>query len=109
MAGVEYFSPIKGLHGKLCKHDDVIFKRLSSSGKNFTSKVCTVSGKPASELQLAARDKFSKASDKMKSIWSSDEQLAPYKRDYEQGRKSKSFKYHTFRGYLFARMMKEID
>lgn len=103
MAKVKPMALIESMTGKICQDSDIHFVRRN--GKVFTAKLCKPHTGPKTEAQLATAARFKAASEQVAAIMA-NKSGAEYK-DLEAAFKNQD-KYSTLRGYLFARIWKEL-
>ena len=96
MSQVKYETPFKAFRGKICKHTDIIYKKMGNTA--FTSQICNPRTKPFSAEELARQDKFKTAATTVRTILADATQRAAA----EAGFKAQS-KYTTLYGFVFAR------
>ena len=95
MSKISLEAPFTGFRGKVCKHTQIIYKKLRQT--NFTSQICNPRTKPFTEAELARKAKFKQAA-AVKLILNDDTQRATAEAEF----KAQS-KYQTLYGYLHAR------
>ena len=93
MSKVNLEAPFQSFQGKICKHTDIIYKKMY--GKSFTSKICNPYTGDPSAAQADLRTKFKNAWTAVQNI--SAEQRATYLAEFK-----KQTKYKTLNGYIFA-------
>ena len=96
MSKISLEAPFTGFRGKVCKHTQIIYKKLRQT--NFTSQICNPRTKPFTEAELARQAKFKQAAAAVKLILNDDTQRATAEAEF----KAQS-KYQTLYGYLHAR------
>lgn len=92
--------PFKDFHGKICRHDRIIFKKVN--GTRYTSVVCNPYKGAPSEAQQEQRDKMRTAVANIKKLNSTE--LAAYQTAF----KAQS-KYKTLRGYMVAQEILKLQ
>jgi len=90
------------MHGKACKHDDLIMCKHGLSGKNYTSKVCNprTSGPTAGEL--TQRNIFKQASDYAKNTMLNSAKRTAAENRYKAAKEAGTTKYLTLRTFLMG-------
>ena len=93
--------PVKELHGKICKHSDVIFGKNGLTGKLYTSRICNPSTEVTAK-QLQHRQMFTNASNYAKRLMAdTTKRQAAEVRWAQNG----ATRYKTLRTYLIGEFM----
>lgn len=96
MSKVSYEAPFRAFRGKICKHTQIIYKKMRQT--NFTSQICNPRTKPYTAEELARQNKFKQAAAAVKTILADATQRATAEAEF----KAQS-KYQTLYGYTLAR------
>ncbi len=56
MSKIKLEAPFKAFRGKICKHSDIIYKKMKQT--QYTSQICNPRTKPFSAEELARQTKF---------------------------------------------------
>ena len=108
MAKVNFYEPIKSVQGKICTHDDVIYKVFGPTGRQYTSKICNPFRGEPTAAQVAQKAKFKQTVERVLEIMRDIDMLEPYRTAWASHLKSGSVRYKTLRGYIFAQVMKSL-
>ena len=92
--------PFKDLRGKICKHSQIIFKKVYDT--QYTSQICNPYTGDPSEAQKTQRAKFRQARENALAL--SEEENAAYMASFKKQRE-----YHSFLGYKIAMEMKKLS
>lgn len=95
MSKIKLEAPFRAFRGKICKHSDIIYKKLRQT--NYTSQICNPRTKPYSAGEIARQTKFKNAVTQAKTILADATQRATYEDGFAQ-----QDKYQTLRGYIIA-------
>ena len=95
MSQIKLEAPFMGFRGKICKHSNIIYKKLRQT--QFTSQICNPRTKPYSEAELARQSRFRTAAAATKTALADPTTRATYEADF----KAQS-KYQTLYGYVLA-------
>lgn len=95
MSRVKYETPFKAFRGKICKHSDIIYKKMGDT--EFTSQICNPRTKPFTAEELARQQKFKTAAINTKTVMTDPDKLAAYTEAF-----IKQKKYRYLRPYIFA-------
>jgi len=102
MSKIKLEAPFMGFRGKICKHSNIIYKKLLQT--NFTSQICNPRTKPFSEAELARQTKFRQATAAVKAVHADTEQRATAESEF-----SAQSKYQSLYGYLLAREYAKLN
>ena len=97
MATVNYTNPIEDVHGKLAKHDKVIFRTRNGIRHAYVVKN-PYEGKP-SDKQTAARSSFRDLTQRVKAIYADPAQLALWQQRFNDLISSRAYQ-KQLRQYL---------
>ena len=100
MSKIKLEAPFRAFRGKICKHSDIIFKKMGST--IFTSQICNPRTSDFSAEELARQSKFTQIAQQVKTIMADPEQRAPYEQAFKM-----QTKYTQLRGYIFAQLYAE--
>lgn len=100
MSSVQLETPFVKFKGKICKHSQIIFKKVFDT--NYTSQLCNPYKGPASSAQQAQRDKFKQARANALSL--SEAENAAYLKEFK-----KQTVYKSFNGYKIAMEMRKLS
>ena len=92
MSKISLEAPFNGFRGKICKHTQIIYKKMRQT--QFTSQICNPRTKAYSADELARQSKFAAATAAVKAL--TTEQKAVYAEAFAGQRK-----YTTMFGYCF--------
>ncbi len=95
MSKIKLEAPFRAFRGKICKHSDIIYKKLRQT--NYTSQICNPRTKPFTTAEVARHTKFKNAVMQANTILADPTQRATYQDAFE-----KQNKYSTLRGYVIA-------
>ena len=95
MSQIKLEAPFKSFRGKICKHSDIIYKKIRQT--NYTSQICNPRTKPYTAAEIARQEKFKTASAAARAILADADQRATAEADF----KAQS-KYQTLLGFLIA-------
>lgn len=95
MSQVKYEAPFTEFRGKICKHTQIIYKKMRQT--SFTSQICNPRTKPFSADELARQQKFKQASAATKAILADATKRATAEAEF-----SAQTKYQTLWGYIWA-------
>jgi hypothetical protein len=84
-----------GFRGKICKHSNIIYKKLRQT--QFTSQICNPRTKPYSAAELARQSKFRTAAAATKTALADPTTRATYEAEFKAQNK-----YTTLYGYILA-------
>ena len=59
MSQIKLEAPFRAFRGKICKHSDIIYKKLRQT--NYTSQICNPRTKPFTAAETARQTKFKTA------------------------------------------------
>lgn len=96
MSKIKLEAPFRAFRGKICKHSDIIFKKVRQT--TFTSQICNPRTKPFSEAELARQAKFKSAAAAAKAAMANPTTRATYELEF-----SVQDKYQTLYGYILAK------
>ena len=99
MASYDVEVPFKEFRGKICRHSQIIYKKMY--GKRFTSAICNPNVSAPTEAQTAQRNKMRNAVANLKKLSSAE--VAAYQTAF----KAQST-YRTLRGYMIAQEMLKL-
>ncbi len=91
--------PFRDFRGKICRHSQIIYKKMY--GKRFTSAICNPNVSAPTEAQTAQRNKMRNAVASVKQLTQAE--IAAYQTAF----KAQST-YRTLRGYMIAREMLKL-
>ena len=91
--------PFRDFRGKICRHSQIIYKKMY--GKRFTSAICNPNVSAQTEAQTAQRNKMRNAVASVKQLTQAE--IAAYQTAF----KAQST-YRTLRGYMIAREMLKL-
>ncbi len=97
MSKIKLEAPFRAFRGKICKHSDIIYKKMGET--QFTSQICNPRTKPYSAAEIARQVKFKNIQQQVDAILQDNELLEPYAVAF-----SKQTKYTRLRGYIFAEL-----
>lgn len=97
MSKIKLEAPFRAFRGKICKHTDIIYKKMGNT--SFTSQICNPRTKPFSAAELARQAKFKQIAQQVKTIMADSEQRAVYEAAF-----ASQNKYSQLRGYIFAQL-----
>lgn len=92
--------PFKDFHGKICRHDRIIFKKVN--GTRYTSVICNPYKGAPTEAQQEQRNKMRTAVANLKKLSSAE--IAAYQTAFKVQRS-----YRTLRGYMIAQEMQKLS
>lgn len=101
MSKIKLEAPFRAFRGKICKHSDIIYKKMKDT--NYTSQICNPRTKPFSAEELARQTKFTTITQQVATIMADPTQRAAYETAF-----LKQSKYTTLRGYIFAQEYKKL-
>lgn len=96
MSKLKLEAPFVAFRGKICKHSNIIYKRLGQT--NYTSQICNPRTKPFSSAELARQSKFAQAVAAANIVLADTTQRAEAEAEFRA-----QSKYTTLRGYVIAR------
>ena len=102
MSKIKLEAPFMGFRGKICKHSNIIYKKLRQT--NFTSQICNPRTKPFSEAELARQTKFRQATAAVKAVYADAGQRATAESEF-----AAQSKYQSLYGYLLAREYAKLN
>ena len=98
MSKIKLEAPFLGFRGKICKHSNIIFKKMEDT--QFTSQICHPRTKPYSEAELARQNKFGTATAAAKTAMADPTTRAAYEAEFQQQTKyRKLFRFIVAREY----------
>ena len=97
MSKIKLEAPFKAFRGKICKHSDIIYKKMKDT--NYTSQICNPRTKPFSAAELARQVNFKTAVTQAGTILADAAQRATYETAFKA-----QTKYQTLRGYIIAQV-----
>ena len=97
MSQIKLEAPFKAFRGKICKHSDIIYKKMGDL--QFTSQICNPRTTPYSAAEIARQTKFTTVVAQVDNIMTDNTLLAPYAEAFH-----KQTKYKRLRGYIFAEL-----
>lgn len=100
MASYDVEVPFKEFRGKICRHSQIIYKKMY--GKKFTSAICNPNMSAPTEAQTAQRNKMRTAVANLKKLSSAE--MAAYQTAFKAQRS-----YKTLRGYMIAQEMQKLS
>lgn len=98
MSKISLEAPFMGFRGKICKHSNIIFKKMEDT--QFTSQICHPRTKPYSEAELARQNKFGTATAAAKTAMADPTTRAAYEAEFKnQTKYRKLFRFIVAREY----------
>ena len=95
MSKINLEAPFMGFRGKICKHSNIIFKKVRQT--NYTSQICNPRTKPYSEAELARQAKFRSAAAAAKAAMADPTTRATYEAEFKE-----QDTYHQLYNYILA-------
>lgn len=92
--------PFQEFRGKICRHSQIIYKKMY--GKRYTSAICNPNVSAPTEAQTAQRNKMRNAIANLKKLSSAE--IAAYQTAFKAQRS-----YRTLRGYMIAQEMQKLS
>ena len=102
MSKIKLEAPFTGFRGKICKHSNIIYKKLRQT--QFTSQICNPRTKPYSEAELARQSKFRTAAAATKTALADATTRATYEAEFMAQNK-----YQTLYGYVLAQEYAKLN
>ncbi len=90
-------APFKAFRGKICKHSDIIYKKMKQT--QYTSQICNPRTKPFSAEELSRQTKFTTVTQQVATIMADPTLRATYETAFKAQNK-----YTQLRGYIFAEL-----
>ena len=97
MSKIKLEAPFKAFRGKICKHSDIIYKKMKNT--NYTSQICNPRTKPFTAAEIARQTNFKTAVAQASTILADPTQRATYETAFKA-----QDKYTTLRGYVIAQV-----
>ena len=102
MSKIKLETPFQAFRGKICKHTDIIYKKVGQT--NFTSQICNPRTSDFSAAELARQQKFSQAAAATKAVLADAQQRATAEAEFKAQNK-----YSTLHGYVLAREYAKLN